>query len=173
MCHFLCSLFYWSRLHVHFAYFFLAFSWEIICHLFWLVTWPSLLMSLKVCIKSDSHNSYASAAIQFLSMCKEHFPVCLTSGILLFIKFYYYNFCSVILCDLLKNMPTNRLTKQKMMTINEIVHSRLFLYPECRQILLPVFSKEVKVLLETCEEVRATFLCCFHVNNAFEVGICE
>lgn len=69
----------------------------------------------------------------------------------------------MILCDLLKNMPTNRLTKQKMMTINEIVHSRLFLYPECRQILLPVFAREVKILLETCEEVRDDR---FLVNNA-------
>ncbi|XP_031352316.1 dedicator of cytokinesis protein 1-like isoform X2 [Photinus pyralis] len=61
---------------------------------------------------------------------------------------------SIILCDLLKNIPPNRLTKQKMMTINEIVHSKLFLYPECRQILLPVFTKQIKVLFETSEEVE-------------------
>ncbi|KAF5292477.1 hypothetical protein FQA39_LY14024 [Lamprigera yunnana] len=59
---------------------------------------------------------------------------------------------SIILCDLLKNIPPNRLTKQKMMTINEIVHSQLFLYPECRQILLPVFTKQIKVLFEISEE---------------------
>lgn len=65
--------------------------------------------------------------------------------------------CSYLLCELLKNMPPGRLTKQKMMTINEIVHSQLFLYPDCRRILLPVFTKQVKTLLETCEEVSWLF----------------
>ncbi|KAF5308725.1 hypothetical protein FQR65_LT06086 [Abscondita terminalis] len=59
---------------------------------------------------------------------------------------------SIILCDLLKNIPPNRLTKQKMMTINEIVHSQLFLYSESRHVLLPVFTKQIKVLFETSEE---------------------
>lgn len=60
---------------------------------------------------------------------------------------------SYVLCELFKNMPPGRLTKQKMMTINEIVHSKLFVYPDCRRILLPVFTRQVKTLLETCEEV--------------------
>ncbi|XP_018575461.1 dedicator of cytokinesis protein 2 isoform X2 [Anoplophora glabripennis] len=59
---------------------------------------------------------------------------------------------SVILCDMLNNIPLGRLTKQKMMTINEIVHSKLFLYPECRKILLPIISQQVKSLFEAKEE---------------------
>lgn len=66
-------------------------------------------------------------------------------------------FFSYLLCELFKNMPPGRLTKQKMMTINEIVHSKLFIYPDCRRILLPVFTRQVKTLLETSEEV-----CCFY-----------
>ncbi|VEN37348.1 unnamed protein product [Callosobruchus maculatus] len=59
---------------------------------------------------------------------------------------------STILYDMLNNIPQGRLTKQKMMTVNEIVHSKLFLYPECRKILLPIITHQVKVLFETKEE---------------------
>ncbi|CAH2001471.1 unnamed protein product [Acanthoscelides obtectus] len=61
---------------------------------------------------------------------------------------------STILYDMLNNIPQGRLTKQKMMTVNEIVHSKLFLYPECRKILLPIITHQVKVLFETKEEVE-------------------
>lgn len=71
---------------------------------------------------------------------------------------------STLLCDLFRNMPQNKLTKQKMMTINEIVHSQLFLYPECRQILLPVFTKQIKTLLEQNEEVS---FCAFESIQIF------
>lgn len=40
-----------------------------------------------------------------------------------------------------------------MMTINDIVHSQLFQYPECRHILLPVITKQIKTLFELNEEV--------------------
>ncbi|XP_072385409.1 dedicator of cytokinesis protein 2 isoform X1 [Diabrotica undecimpunctata] len=59
---------------------------------------------------------------------------------------------STILYDMLNNMPVGRLTKQKMMTINEIIHSKLFLYPECRKILLPIITDQVKTLFTTKEE---------------------
>ncbi|XP_008197863.2 dedicator of cytokinesis protein 1 isoform X2 [Tribolium castaneum] len=59
---------------------------------------------------------------------------------------------SVILCNIITNIPPGRLTKQKMMTINEIVHSKLFLYTECRRIMLPIFTKQVKTLFELHEE---------------------
>lgn len=62
-------------------------------------------------------------------------------------------FFSIILFDILTNVPTGRLTKQKMLTVNEIVHSRLFLYPECRKVLLPMIMHQVKVLFENKEEV--------------------
>lgn len=61
---------------------------------------------------------------------------------------------STILTDLLVTLPTGRLTKQKMMTVNDIVHSPLFLNVECRAILLPRITILVRDLLEAKEEVR-------------------
>lgn len=46
-----------------------------------------------------------------------------------------------------------RLTKQKMMTINEVIHSQLFLFPKSRKILLPLITNQVKMLFEAKEEV--------------------
>ncbi|XP_060530077.1 dedicator of cytokinesis protein 1 isoform X2 [Cylas formicarius] len=56
--------------------------------------------------------------------------------------------------DLLNSIHPGRLTKQKMMTLNEIIHSKLFVYPECRRILLPVVTGQVKNLLEIEDEVE-------------------
>lgn len=54
---------------------------------------------------------------------------------------------------MLKKVPSNRLVKQKMMTVNDIIHSKLFLYPECRAVFLPFICTQVKELLELNEEV--------------------
>ncbi|XP_011337215.1 dedicator of cytokinesis protein 1 isoform X1 [Ooceraea biroi] len=59
---------------------------------------------------------------------------------------------STILTDLLVTLPAGRLTKQKMMTVNDIVHSPLFLNVECRAILLPRITILVRDLLEAKEE---------------------
>ncbi|KAK9296203.1 hypothetical protein QLX08_009705 [Tetragonisca angustula] len=59
---------------------------------------------------------------------------------------------STILTDLLVTLPVGRLTKQKMMTVNDIVHSPLFLSAECRAILLPRITILVRDLLEAKEE---------------------
>ncbi|XP_066248093.1 dedicator of cytokinesis protein 1 isoform X1 [Euwallacea similis] len=59
---------------------------------------------------------------------------------------------SVIFCDMLNNIPPGRLTKQKMMTINDIVHSKLCLYSECRKIIFPFITVQVKTLLEANDE---------------------
>ncbi|XP_076678471.1 dedicator of cytokinesis protein myoblast city isoform X2 [Andrena cerasifolii] len=59
---------------------------------------------------------------------------------------------STILTDLLVTLPAGRLTKQKMMTVNDIVHSPLFLNAECRAILLPRITILVRDLLEAKEE---------------------
>ncbi|XP_045475282.1 dedicator of cytokinesis protein 1 isoform X5 [Harmonia axyridis] len=67
---------------------------------------------------------------------------------------FNYKELSEILCEMLRKIPVGRLTKQKMMTVNDIVHSQLFLYPECRRIMLPVFTEQIKILLETNEEVE-------------------
>ncbi|XP_071866662.1 dedicator of cytokinesis protein myoblast city isoform X3 [Bombus fervidus] len=61
---------------------------------------------------------------------------------------------STILTDLLVTLPVGRLTKQKMMTVNDIVHSPLFLSAECRAILLPRIIILVRDLLEAKEEVE-------------------
>ncbi|XP_067207393.1 dedicator of cytokinesis protein 1 isoform X3 [Linepithema humile] len=61
---------------------------------------------------------------------------------------------STILTDLLVTLPAGRLTKQKMMTVNDIVHSPLFLNVECRAILLPRIIILVRDLLEAKEEVE-------------------
>lgn len=68
---------------------------------------------------------------------------------------------STILTDLLVTLPTGRLTKQKMMTVNDIVHSPLFLNVECRAILLPRITILVRDLLEAKEEVRCYKMCYF------------
>ena len=50
------------------------------------------------------------------------------------------------------------------MTLNDMVHSQLFLRPECRAIILPVVVKRVKELLTGPQEVRLCYLqpieCC-------------
>ncbi|XP_057339656.1 dedicator of cytokinesis protein 1 isoform X1 [Microplitis mediator] len=59
---------------------------------------------------------------------------------------------SLILTELLDTLPPGRLNKQKMMTVNDIIHSPLFLEVECRGILLPKIIKLVRDLLEAKEE---------------------
>ncbi|XP_022903729.1 dedicator of cytokinesis protein 1 isoform X3 [Onthophagus taurus] len=62
---------------------------------------------------------------------------------------------SIFYCNLLNTIPNNKLTKQKMMTINELVHSQLFQYPECRRVLTPYITKQIKKLIELTEEGQA------------------
>ncbi|KAK9502031.1 hypothetical protein O3M35_012639 [Rhynocoris fuscipes] len=61
---------------------------------------------------------------------------------------------SELLCQMVNNVPQQRLTKQKMMTLSDIVHSPLFLHPDCRQVLLPVIFSHIKDLLESKDEVE-------------------
>lgn len=82
--------------------------------------------------------------------CLKYFPSTIPDILLIFDKSELSN----ILCDLLNNIPSGRLTKQKMMTINDIVHSKLFFYPECRQIMLPIITSQVKSLFEAKDEVE-------------------
>ncbi|XP_064466141.1 dedicator of cytokinesis protein 1-like [Ornithodoros turicata] len=55
---------------------------------------------------------------------------------------------SHIITELINSLPPERLTKQKMMCVNDIVHSELFQFPSCRAILLPVINCHVKLLSE-------------------------
>lgn len=54
---------------------------------------------------------------------------------------------------MINSVPSGRLNNQKMMTLNDVVHSPLFLLPECRAILLPVVVQRVKELLSGPQEV--------------------
>lgn len=81
-----------------------------------------------------------------------------------------YVICSTLLMELINNLPPQRLAKQKMMTVNDIVHSQLFLDSECRAILLPVIMTRIKELLEARDEVRikqksreCAFPCIYHL----------
>ena len=61
---------------------------------------------------------------------------------------------STSLADIVTSVPVGRLNNQKMMTLNDMVHSELFLIPECRAIILPVVVRRVKELLTGPQEVR-------------------
>ncbi|XP_037029968.1 dedicator of cytokinesis protein 1 isoform X7 [Bradysia coprophila] len=54
--------------------------------------------------------------------------------------------------EIIKNIPAGRLTQSKMICIKDLVKSKLFKYPECRAILLPVFCQQIKDKLESKEE---------------------
>jgi dedicator of cytokinesis protein 1 len=64
---------------------------------------------------------------------------------------------SGLLTELINKLPPNRLTKQKMMTVNDIVHSKLFMFSDCRVVLLPVITAHIKELLESRDEVNMHF----------------
>ncbi|KAL7286180.1 hypothetical protein TKK_0019548 [Trichogramma kaykai] len=90
----------------------------------------------------------ADAVLLVQGACLKYLP----STIPYLLKVYSGKQLSMILIDLLVTLPVGRLTKQKMMTVNDIVHSQLFLTVECRQILLPRITILVRDLLETKEE---------------------
>ncbi|CAL4142292.1 unnamed protein product, partial [Meganyctiphanes norvegica] len=60
---------------------------------------------------------------------------------------------SFILVQMLDNLDPKRIPKQKLTTLNEIIHSELFKIRECRQILLPSFVEHIKNLVAANEEV--------------------
>lgn len=63
-------------------------------------------------------------------------------------------FCySSLLVELIINVPPSRLVKQKLITMSDIVHSKIFLNKDCRAILLPSFLARIKELLESSDEV--------------------
>ena len=58
-----------------------------------------------------------------------------------------------MLADIVTSVPAGRLNNQKMMTLNDIVHSPLFQRPACRAILLPIVVRRVKEFLSGPQEV--------------------
>ncbi|KAF7990611.1 hypothetical protein HCN44_000416 [Aphidius gifuensis] len=80
--------------------------------------------------------------------CLKYFPTTIPH----LLRVYSGKQLSTILTELLMILPPGRLTKQKMMTVNDIVHSPLFLNADCRAILLPRIIVLVRDLLEANEE---------------------
>ncbi|ESO09209.1 hypothetical protein HELRODRAFT_109536 [Helobdella robusta] len=54
---------------------------------------------------------------------------------------------SEVLIECINSVPPSKLVLRKMHCINELVHSQLFKFPDCRQLLLPVFLDHVHQLL--------------------------
>lgn len=95
-----------------------------------------------------SHNTDPPLLAQ--GACLKYLPSCVPDILTVFnAKQLSYH-----LLELIAAVPPGRLTKQKMMTIDDIVHSQLFKMPECRSVLLPGFTVRIKELLESREEVE-------------------
>ncbi|KAK3095553.1 hypothetical protein FSP39_016043 [Pinctada imbricata] len=61
---------------------------------------------------------------------------------------------SHLLVEFINNVPKDRLTKQKLKCIDDLVHSDIFKIPDCRQILLPMILKHTGDLMENKEELE-------------------
>ncbi|XP_054081200.1 dedicator of cytokinesis protein 1 isoform X2 [Zeugodacus cucurbitae] len=59
---------------------------------------------------------------------------------------------SNVIVNILRQFPPRRLTQSKMGCIKDFVDSKLFLSPDCRAVLLPVFCNHIKDRLESKEE---------------------
>lgn len=70
--------------------------------------------------------------------------------------------------EIITEIAPGRLTQSKMICIKELIDSKLFKMPECRQILLPVFCQQIKDKLESKEEVRK-----FIYNNCTFIVECN
>ncbi|XP_068114977.1 dedicator of cytokinesis protein 1 [Hyperolius riggenbachi] len=73
---------------------------------------------------------------------------------------------SKLFTDFILNVPRERLVRQKLYCLIEIVHSDLFSQLECREILLPMMIDQLKYHLERQEELEA---CCQLLSNILEV----
>ncbi|XP_014253314.1 dedicator of cytokinesis protein 1 isoform X3 [Cimex lectularius] len=93
-----------------------------------------------------SDNSDATLVLQ--GTCLKYFPTTIPD----IIEVFSPTHLSDILRDLIGNLSPQRLMKQKMMTLSDIIHSPLFALPECRHILLPDVLLHVKDLLEAKDE---------------------
>lgn len=73
---------------------------------------------------------------------------------------------SKLFSEFILKVPPGRLVKQKLYCMIDIVHSDLFIVHDCREILLPLMTDQLKFHLEQHEELEA---CCQLLSNIMEV----
>ncbi|XP_016371850.1 dedicator of cytokinesis protein 1-like [Sinocyclocheilus rhinocerous] len=73
---------------------------------------------------------------------------------------------SKLFSEFILKVPLGRLVKQKLNCMIDIVHSNLFTQHDCREILLPLMTEQLKLHLENHEELDS---CCQLLSNILEV----
>ncbi|XP_067224876.1 dedicator of cytokinesis protein 1 isoform X3 [Chanodichthys erythropterus] len=73
---------------------------------------------------------------------------------------------SKLFSEFILKVPLGRLVKQKLNCMIDIVHSDLFTQHDCREILLPLMTEQLKLHLENNEELDS---CCQLLSNILEV----
>uniref|UniRef100_A0A6Q2Y4B6 Dedicator of cytokinesis 1 n=1 Tax=Esox lucius TaxID=8010 RepID=A0A6Q2Y4B6_ESOLU len=73
---------------------------------------------------------------------------------------------SKLFTEFILKVPLGRLVKQKLHCLIDIVHSDLFTQHDCREILLPLMTEQLKFHLEKQEDLEA---CCQLLSNILEV----
>uniref|UniRef100_A0A8C5FKQ4 Dedicator of cytokinesis 1 n=1 Tax=Gadus morhua TaxID=8049 RepID=A0A8C5FKQ4_GADMO len=73
---------------------------------------------------------------------------------------------SKLFTEFIQKVPQGRLVKQKLECLIDIVHSDLFTQHDCRELLLPLMTEQLKSHLEAQEELQA---CCQLLSDILEV----
>ncbi|EEC03304.1 dock-1, putative, partial [Ixodes scapularis] len=92
----------------------------------------------------------ADAVLLIQGACLKYFPATIPD----ILRVFNAEQLSHIITELINNLPPERLKKQKMMCVNDIVHSELFTLPKCRAILLPMINSHVQLLMEKGDELE-------------------